>query len=197
MQGLLAIKGVEAAPAVYSRSYRKARKATYRQRRVEQGKHGPPEDYHLPRRDMAAFEDKLHTRRDVITAFSIASVQLGRSVIPHIRYTHPYSCTDNMGHIMSRLRRQHSERKVHGATADEDGNRLTTTQEPSLPREGDLRTSKNHPQSKDGSALHASNDPYTGLSECSIPPPVQNRDDSAPTYSHRTLDDNMQGLSTR
>lgn len=126
----------------------------------------------------------------MITAFSIASVQLGRSVIPHIPYTHPYSCTDIMGHIMSRLRRQHSERKVHGATADEDANRLTTTQEPSLPREGDSR--KNHSQSNDDSA-----DPYAGLSECSIPPPIQNRDDSAPTYSHRTLDDNMQGLSTR
>lgn len=96
---------------------------------------------------------------------------------------------------MSRLRRQHNERKVHGAMADEGGNPLSTTHERNLPREGDGR--KNHTHSNDSGTLDASDDPYAGLSECSLPPPVQNRDDSAPTYSHRTLEDNMRGLSTR
>lgn len=100
-----------------------------------------------------------------------------------------------MGHKLSRLWRQRSERKAHCVTSDQNGHLPTSAHELNPPHEAG--PTKNHMQSDDISPLNAYDDPYAGLSECSMPPPVQNRDDSATIYSHQTLDDNMREQSTR
>ena len=100
-----------------------------------------------------------------------------------------------MGHKLSRLWRERSERNAHCVTSDQNEHLPTSVHELNPPHEAGA--SKNNMQSDDSSPLQAYDDPYAGLSECSMPPPVQNRDDSARIYSHQALDDNMREQSTR
>lgn len=52
-----------------------------------------------------------------------------------------------------------------------------------------------HMSNDDNEASNAFEDPYAGLSEVRVPPPVQNTDESAQFYTHHTLEDEMRERS--
>jgi hypothetical protein len=98
-----------------------------------------------------------------------------------------------MGHNLSRLCGNGKERMPEMTPANQYDDRPPAFQEHDMP--GSAYPDTNQIRNTDNNHSDAYDDPYEGLSEMSLPPPVQNRDGSAQMYSHHTLDGAMREQS--